>query len=233
MSQNIKINFSHNPTINFVHDLMIDPKRSYDSEDKNSIYYTCPAWSHKLKRTFDIFSPIDMRFELANGGKFLSCSTMEQEVFDQYVELQEGWCDSSRITIQINHIFEWFFWSKHKNLWIHVQPHPLTASSNLYAVEAWFNLSAWFRATSFAFNVIDPSKPIHIKRGSPVYRVSFYTDNLDNTISLVKSEIPEKMLNEAAKRPFIQGISKNLSNKLLFVKQDNKKCPFNFLFKND
>ena len=73
-------------------------------------------------------------------------------------------------------------------------PYPLTAvKNNILCLNGWFNSSSWTRSLSFAMDVVDYTKPIVIKRGDPLYQVSFYSKNLDDSYKLVKKEPSEKL----------------------------------------
>jgi len=211
-------------------DVIIEPEKIFSNESSESIYRSCPAWAHKAKRTFVIKSPVDVTFNVNKYGVIT-----EPKEFEKFLELTKGWNSDSNVTLQWGELLLWLFWSDEKDVWIHSQPNLSTIKNNFYTVEAWFNISSWNRPISFAFNVIDRTKPVVIKRGDPLYSVSFYTKNLDRPIVLERREIPDKLHNDVVKRMSIRSLisMQPFVQKLMFKSESSteSKCPFSSLWK--
>lgn len=210
-------------------DVLIEPESVLSLSHPDLSYHPCPAWSHKAKRTFVVRSPVDLEFRL-NKYKVI----VEPKEFEKYLDLPQGWNLEHNETVQLGEIVFWLFWTDEKDVWIHSQPNLSTVKNNFYSVEAWFNISSWNRPISFAFRVIDPTKPVIIKRGDPLYSVSFYTKDLNRNVVLKRTTIPEQLYRDVQKRMNIRAIPslKSLVNKLMFKNTVDKesKCPFHFLW---
>jgi len=209
----------------------LEPTTVFENTDKNSIYYRCPAWAHKAKRTFIIKSPIDVSITVDKENQALWVNDINQEQFDKWFFLEDGWCSKKKVTIQI-FIPHFIFWTNHKNIWIEQKPYFETAvKNNFIAVGGWFNLSSWTRGLSFAFDVVDPLEKIVIKRGDPLYTVSFYSKNLNDNFKLIKEDIDFQTFNKIHQNISVKSVIEYLSSKLIF-KEEKSKCPFAFLWKN-
>jgi len=209
-----------------------EPITTFETAYNKSIYYTCPAWSHKAKRTFIIRSPVDLNISIDVENQSIWVKGISQEQFDDWffpTFANDGWCLKEKVTLQIS-IPMFMFWTKHKNIWVEQRSHSLTSVNNNFSViNGWFNLSSWIRPISFAFDVVDPSKPIVIKRGDPIYEVSFYSNNLDNKIKLIKKDLPYKTYIQMRKNVKLKDFISRISHKFIFKKQESK-CPFAFLW---
>ena len=222
----------------FIGDLFDDNRSPFDLENvglepvpyiaefsKDKMYYECPAWSHKTSRTYNILCPVDMDYTILDDGRIVSRS-LPQTLLDNFVAP-----NSSAETLQV-HLPRFLFWTNHKNLWMESKPYPYTASTNnLVSVGGWWNLSAWTRPLSFAFDVVDPTKPVVINRGDPVLQVCFYSKNLNDSFELIKKQPPPSLVKETYKRTLVKNFLLRHTNQLIFKDQPSK-CPFYFLFKN-
>lgn len=212
----------------------------FEETDNESIYKSCPAWSHKAKRTFLIKSPLDMTFNLNDSscipGTFnispkLESNNITQKGLQEIVELHENWYNEKKITIQLN-IPRYVFWTDEKNIWMDLKSSALTPQRcNYRYVGGWFNISDWCRPASFAFDVIDKKQSIIIKRGDILNEVCFYSNNLDDIIILERSELSEKLYKNIENRLSLKNYIHNMSGKMLFNSQPVSKCPFLKVFK--
>jgi hypothetical protein len=214
-------------------ELYIPPKNLLSLENKDVPYYSCPSWQHKAQRTFVFYSPVDIDLTLSSDGRVLS-SNLTQTQFDECISLASDWRGPNHAVIQISSLMSWAFLTKEKDVWVHVHPDPRTsADNNFYCVEGWFNNSAWNRAINATICFHDLSKPVIIKRGDPIYRVSFYPKNLNQRVSLELGEIPPETLRKMQQR--IASINwfknKGFFKDLIFeTKKSESKCPFSFLW---
>jgi hypothetical protein len=106
-------------------------------------------------------------------------------------------------------------------------------NNNFIAVPGWFNLSNWSRAMSLAITIVDETKPVKIKKGDPLFRVSFYSPNLDSDI-IMKQEMNEDKITEmvdAYNQKKVVDHEEKSWRKKLFAKTGMNKCPFSFLYK--
>ena len=76
---------------------------------------------------------------------------------------------------------------------------------------------------------MDETKPVIIKKGDPLFRMSFHSPNPDDGIVLKKEEDPETV-KEVMDKYIINKEGRDWQGKI-FSKTDQKsKCPVSFLF---
>lgn len=213
-----------------------DAKCCYLEEDKNVSFYECPAWAHKAKRTFTIKSPIDIKFDLDfNYEPPLISSNFHQDIFDLIINptySQSNWYlrEPNRMVLQLA-IPLLFCWTTERNIWIEQKPHPHTSLNNNFSlVGGWFNLSSWSRPLSFALDICDVSKPLLIKKGDPIYQISFYSKNMNDRYKLIRSIPDEKIKKQTQRNVSLKYYGKHLADEIIFADQKSK-CPFSFLWK--
>ena len=213
----------------------VEPESKEISKDK--IYSACPAWRHRINRIFNVYSPIDIRLEVDIDGRKLKSPNVTQQQFDDYFQEtfgSETWCTDTDVTIQSS-IPRFLFWSKSKNIWIEQRPHPLTAlNNNLVCVGGQFNMSNWTRPISFGFDLVDPNKPVVIKRGDPLYQLSFHSTNQDDSFKLIRTEPSRDVLRKMSRTTnvldaFNSRLPQDIKN--ILFKNTESKCPFHFLWK--
>jgi len=205
-----------------------------DSVDKNVIHAQCPVWNHRNKRNFVVHSAIDFSFKYNRNApipKKLELLNLNRDMGDIII-LQDGW-DYSEPVFQFRFPMI-VFWTNKSNVWIESKPHPYTAArNNFVSIGGWWNLSKWNRSINFAVQMVDENKPFTIKRGDPLFEVSFYNQsNLKDDIKLVRElEIPEKIWNEQHRNTNVKRYLKMMNPRHLFTDKPKSKCPFSFLTK--
>ena len=192
--------------------------REYDSVDKTQQYNKCPVFKHRKNRTFVGYSPIDYKLGFDNGVMW----STNPELIGQYNISDPD--NPKELVFQLE-ICNFAFWTDEPDVWMDYSSHPLTSlNNNFTVVEGWFNISNWSRNTSLATRLVDKTKPLIIKKGDPLFRVTFLSPDLNSGVIL-------KERSELAKLEFhlSKPKSKNYEegNKL-FSKTPNK-CPFPFL----
>ena len=120
-----------------------------------------------------------------------------------------------------------------KSVMLEVVPpvwHKNKFQNNVNIIGATFDISKWYRPLEFAFEIIDDTQPIVIKRGDPLYYVRFSTVD---KVKLVKQETTKKI--EALSAMCTQlknyipnnSMSKNYSLMHKIIdKFKPKRCPF-------
>ena len=186
-------------------------------------YKQCPVFNHRSSRTFVSLSPVDFYCKLDREKKEIQSSDYDMLV------LTDSELESPKPIIQLK--FPMFlFWSNQKNIWFEFNDHPMTSySNNFIAISGWFNISNWTRNMSFAITLVDENKPVVIKKGDPLFRFTFHSQDLNSDITLHKEVdndiIHEKMVSIKSGRENRSWIGK------LFSKDETSKCPFSFLYK--
>ena len=194
-----------------------------DLIDSRYVQNKCPVYNHKQSRTFVATSPIDFSLSIDQSNNKISCSRPELlEYDDEHIK-------SPKPVIQL--VFPKFlFYTEDDNIWFEFNDHPMTAlNNNFIAISGWFNLSNWSRTSSTAITLVDEKRCVIIKKGDPLFRVSFYPPNLDDSIILKKetnTEVIHQWVDAHSKKS-----EEDWRPRLFSKTKTESKCPFSFLFK--
>ena len=194
-----------------------------DLIDSGYVQNKCPVHNHKQSRTFVATSPIDFSLSVDRGNNKISCSRPELlEYDDEHIQ-------SPKPVIQL--VFPKFlFYTKDDNIWFEFNDHPMTAlNNNFIAISGWFNLSNWSRTSSTAITLVDEKRCVIIKKGDPLFRVSFYPPNLDDSI-ILKKEIDTEVIQQWVDA-HSEKSEEDWRPRLFSKTKTESKCPFSFLFK--
>ena len=183
----------------------------------------CPVHNHKQSRTFVATSPIDFSLSIDRSNNKISCSRPE------LLEYDDEHINSPKPVFQL--VFPKFlFYTEDDNIWFEFNDHPMTAlKNNFIAISGWFNLSNWSRASSTAITLVDEKRCVIIEKGDPLFRVSFYPPNLDDSIILKKetdTEVIHQWVDAHSKKS-----EEDWRPRLFSKTKTESKCPFSFLFK--
>ena len=194
-----------------------------DLIDPDYVHAKCPVHNHKQSRTFVATSPIDFSLSIDRSNNKISCSRPELlEYDDEHIK-------SPKPVFQL--VFPKFlFYTEDDNIWFEFNDHPMTAlNNNFIAISGWFNLSNWSRTSSTAITLVDEKRCVIIKKGDPLFRVSFYPPNLDDSIILKKetnTEVIHQWVDAHGKKS-----EEDWRHRLFSKTKTESKCPFSFLFK--
>ena len=194
-----------------------------DLIDLGYVQNKCPVYNHKQSRTFVATSPIDFSLSIDRSNNKISCSRPELlEYDDEHIK-------SPKPVVQL--VFPKFlFYTEDDNIWFEFNDHPMTAlNNNFIAISGWFNLSNWSRTSSTAITLVDEKRCVIIKKGDPLFRVSFYPPNLDDSIILKKetnTEVIHQWVDAHSKKS-----EEDWRPRLFSKTKTESKCPFSFLFK--
>jgi len=201
--------------------------RQSDLDDDRFVYSQCPVYNHKSNRVFIGTSPIDFELEIDRTQNIIRCSD------DTLIEGDDEHFNSPRPVVQLT-FPRFLFWTHDDDVWLEFNDHPMTSlRNNFIALGGWFNLSNWSRNSSLAITLVDERKPVIIKKGDPLFRVSFYPSDLNKEINLSQEKDPTKIdyaWDEYIKKQHIGRQDKTWKPKL-FSETGESKCPFSFLFK--
>ena len=183
----------------------------------------CPVHNHKQSRTFVATSPIDFSLSIDRSNNKISCSRPE------LLEYDDEHINSPKPVFQL--VFPKFlFYTEDDNVWFEFNDHPMTAlNNNFIAISGWFNLSNWSRTSSTAITLVNEKRCVIIKKGDPLFRVSFYPPNLDDSIILKKetnTEVIHQWVDAHSKKS-----EEDWRPRLFSKTKTESKCPFSFLFK--
>jgi len=194
-----------------------------DLIDSGYVQNKCPVYNHKQSRTFVATSPIDFTLSIDRSNNKISCSRPE------LLEYDDEHINSPKPVLQL--VFPKFlFYTEDDNIWFEFNDHPMTAlNNNFIAISGWFNLSNWSRTSSTAITLVDEKRCVIIKKGDPLFRVSFYPPNLDDSIILKKetnTEVIHQWVDAHSKKS-----EEDWRPRLFSKTKTESKCPFSFLFK--
>ena len=211
--------------------------------DKTYAYTKCPVFNHQSNRTFIVSSPIDFSFSIKRTKYIINSTNTElcanidvdNEDYKNLLQCPPDHLESPLPVFQLK-VPKFLLWTYEDDVWFNFLDHPMTSySNNLIAVNGWFNLSNWTSVSSFAFTMVDESKPVIIKKGDPIHRISFIYPNLDDGIILKEEKDPKKIakINQSYEEGRLRIMDENpLWKRRLFSKTNSKsKCPVGFLFK--
>jgi hypothetical protein len=209
-------------------------ERQMNTIDENFVFNKCPVVTHKLNRTFVCFSPIDFYVKIDRNNKKIICDYPQLLNFDD-----NHLYGASKPVIQLA-FCPLLFWTNESDIWFEFNDYPTTSLyNNFTSINGWFNISNWPRVTSLTAVLVDEKKPIIIKKGDPLFRVSFHSPNLNDGI-ILKEEKNDKKIKEIyntmnKNKNSFSGIK---SLRKLFYRSETiatdtneKKCPFRFLYK--
>tara|TARA_B100001250_G_C19709050_1_gene748321 strand:- start:231 stop:866 length:636 start_codon:yes stop_codon:yes gene_type:complete len=197
-------------------DRIADAKIVRNSElfDKTYSFQECPAWRHKQNRTFVCPSPIDFEIDP---------STWPPDGLDEYIEFDETDALGPKPIIQLRFPM-FFFWTYDIDIWIEQYDHPITAlNNNFISIGGWWNLSRWVRNTSNAILPVNMDCPIVIKKGDPLFRLTFHSKDMDEGIILheeSEDNIPQSILDRREEELDIIDNDPEVLSKKIF------KCPY-------
>tara|TARA_A100001201_G_C4037499_1_gene185628 strand:+ start:150 stop:848 length:699 start_codon:yes stop_codon:yes gene_type:complete len=217
-------------------------ENTVELEDKNShsdFYYSqCPVWGHMFDRTFVGYSPAD--FKLRYFDNVIEYQINDEEIVEiDLDEVDEEYSDENILfhmndmgedfqVIQLVFISS-FFWAPYEQeyLWFEFLDHPHTfATNNFVTVGGWFNLANHPRSTSLAIKYEADSDGIVIEKGDPLYRVRFYTENMDDKPNLVKKKASKNMSTAMDKRREVMSGDRKFMKEVLFDKNLRGQCPY-------
>ena len=194
-----------------------------DLIDLGYVQNKCPVYNHKQSRTFVATSSIDFSLSIDRSNNKISCSRPE------LLEYDDDHINSPKPVFQL--VFpKILFYTEEDNIWFEFNDHPMTAlNNNFIAISGWFNLSNWSRTSSTAITLVDEKRCVIIKKGDPLFRVSFYPPNLDDSIILKKetnTEVIHQWVDAHSKKS-----EEDWRPRLFSKTKTESKCPFSFLFK--
>ena len=197
--------------------------------DSKYVYQKCPAFVHKNERIFVGTSPIDLDFSIERTpeGPLMQISDMSKT---DYIDIDDEHIYSPQPVFQL-YIPKFLFWTENDDIWIEQNDHPMTSlNNNIIAVPAWFNLSNWSRTVSVAFTIVNEHKPVIIKKGDPLFRISFYSNNLNDNFKLEEKKYLSEYKDVVENHLYQRRESDGYKTKLFSKTSKTGKCPFSFLF---
>tara|TARA_B100000927_G_scaffold271712_1_gene248835 strand:- start:603 stop:1346 length:744 start_codon:yes stop_codon:yes gene_type:complete len=195
----------------------------------------CPAFKEYYKNTWVMRQSFPLGL-LYNSAENYIETNLSQKLFDEYFILGDDWEKMEHPEIQFNQGY--CFWTEDKDVWIEQFQHPDMARLGLDTVSGCFPLSVWQRPINLGFTIKTYDKNIWLEKGSPLCYVRFSSQRTrDVRFTLEKRLIPKDVLKRQNQSLWLKDWHKNYSwnlinKRLKKEEEDEKKCPFNFLWKN-
>lgn len=202
-------------------------------DHKDYLYFRCPVWNHLFSRTFILRSPVDLEIKINSGSidcKFDNEPIVKTEFLNK--QYDRNTIQTELITAYIpdllnqHPIVQVYFsdiclWtpSNLNYVWFEFGDHPMTAlKNNFTSLSGWFNIANHPRTTSLGIKFVDRNKPVIIKKGDPLYRIRFYTENLNDIPVLIKKDSSQFPNNKMMKNVSEIRSNPEKLNSLLFEK---------------
>lgn len=228
----MNINYTFAPKANQLEDVIFfepEPIINYLSTSrKGTKILKCPAFLDYYKNTYLIKAPIDLTFKIS--GSHIDCQNLYPQDYLEKIFTNRYQPENLYSTVSLS--WYYMFYSD-KSVMIEVIPpvwHKNKLQNNINVIGATFDISQWYRPLEFAFEIIDDTQPIVIKRGDPLYYVKFNT--LDK-VKLDKQEstkkIEELIIMCTQLKDYIPNNSMRKNYSLMHKLIDKfkpKKCPF-------
>tara|TARA_B100001250_G_scaffold178519_1_gene153416 strand:- start:171 stop:800 length:630 start_codon:yes stop_codon:yes gene_type:complete len=176
-------------------------------------YRRCPCFNHKNERTFVGVSPIDYTFRV-----------------DEPLDTNMIYYNQEHLDTLVFHLStpHFLFWTHESDVWMEVNDHPMTSLvNNLIMVPGWVQLSTWPSKVSVGFMVVDKEKSVTIKKGDPLFRITFWSSDLNSEVDLNKIEDHDiiEEIQEIYESKREEAMDNGTWKDKLFTKGKSK-CPF-------
>lgn len=198
----------------------------------------CPAVREWHKNTWVAEMPFNLEASFDKDSKELKVLLPNRfsDFFDKkLIEYHtSNFEDGASLELQL--IYYYFFWTEDSDVWIELHHHPALNRLGLELVPGTFPISSWLRPVNFGFKVLYPDQGIFIQKGTPLYYIKFLSkkNGLNLNFSLEKREVTDDLLKKYAKDSIVKFFGEKESWNLIKKREESadKKCPFNFLWKN-
>lgn len=156
-------------------------------------YTKCPAFIEYFKNTYVVRSPVDLKLYYDTVSDRLSITPQGQEFYDKFVHhrgIAAGKAGPFLMSLAFYHLF-----IADKECHIELLPatfHGGSFTEKARLIPGTFDISKWYRPVEVAFEFLNPSAPIDIKRGDPLCYVRFIPKDTKK-IRLVKHEFSEEV----------------------------------------
>jgi len=203
---------------------------------KEYTYSDCPVWKHRNNRTFIGHSPCTFRMGLDDNilwykmddEDLVEITLGEEEFSDDVIYYVDSDIGQDQPVVQLKFPCS-HFWTdfNSKYVWFEMLDHPETSlNNNFIGIGGWWNLASHPRTTSLALKFCDVGEDIYIEKGDPIYRIRFYSENMNDRFTLTKKEVSEELLDSFEERRDTLVKDPKFMNTILFDKDARAKCPF-------
>ncbi len=193
------------------------PKKYLSGYDMAYDHAKCPAWKQYYNNTWVIEQPFDFGIKFKDDRLE---TNIPQKAYDQYVHVADTWLDGEHPEIQLK--YNWFFWTKEKDVWIEQLAPPLLSRAGVELVSGTFPISVWFRPIVIGMKLID--NDIFLPRGTPLSHIRF---PCKDTVRLEQRDPPEYLKKQLNQHNTLRLFSKFKSWDIIQQRLSTKaRCPF-------
>lgn len=190
--------------------------RNFSKATTNN-YLTCPAVTGYFKNTFVIKSPVDLDLSFDPNTNWISLKNHNQNFYDSFIKNR---CDirlDKEAPMIMSFFMYYIFYADKPCLIEQLSPsmHLQTCVQNIRVIPGTFDISQWFRPLEATFEIVDPTKPLIIKRGDPLFYARFITKD-DSKVTLDYKKFTPEMRNEFNKCVDLKNGIPNLPLKKLY-----------------
>jgi|GEM_PF-2929778 len=219
----------------------------YIQERRDDIEYIfCPAFADYCKNAYFILAPYNIKVvpivetgQVALEGLLAKNAKLINSLL--YNRTKPNDSNPFLVTLNSPRIVFWANESVYaESIPVFLDSSPHIANTN--HIPGTFDIGKWVRPVDFSFEIVDPSKPIVINRGDPLFCIRFRTK--DNSKVILKRQRYDEPLCNAISN--CVNVKKMLHNKPLSFLYDlaapyfkmtkfgvkEKKCPFKWLHKD-
>ena len=193
------------------------PKKYLVGYDNSYDHSKCPAFKEYYKNTFVIEQPFDLGIKFKDNRLE---TNLPQKAFDQYFHLSETWLEGEYPEIQM--MFNWFFWTKKKDVWIE-QLSPATLSrEGMEVVQGTFPISSWFRPIVIGIKLLD--NDVYIRKGTPISLIRF---PCKSSVQLEQRTPPPELSSQLKQQNTLRLFAKFKTWDIIMNRNDKeRRCPF-------
>lgn len=175
--------------------LIEEPQSLYDKYLKGTKYrhLNCPATMDIYKNTFVVTSPFDCFFELDIENRQLHLFNKSKNFSEDFFHMREGEYgekDDPLMSLK----YHLLFMAEEDDIeMMMTAPYFEPKQNKLRIIPGKMNISKWWRPTDLAFQLNSRKESIKIKRGDPLFYVTFIPKTTGSFINLKEVELTKEL----------------------------------------
>lgn len=172
-------------------ELVLLPPEKLSKIETYGTYKHCPAFSTYVDQTYVIRSFFDLELSFNNDEIQVTHSSIEPNL------LLERFLLTDNIFPPIVHMNLFCGFVSDESCMIEITGNHFSQdrlNNNIRVVPGTFDIYNWQRSLDFAFEWIDLSKPVVIKRGQPLIFIRFKTKNINEKFQIEKIEMDDYLM---------------------------------------
>ena len=185
-------------------------------KDSGYKYKLCPATVEVARNTFIVNAPFDLHFKMRSELKQIELfgPTLPPEEFFYIRSDQHGETDTPLMSIYSHQLL--LAEDNNVNIMVTSPWFEMNTNTQFKIIPGRMNISKWWRALDFAFQLNTMDQEVIIKAGEPLFYVNFYTDNPDDVVVIKEIQLTTEL------RTYVRMLTDS--------KFFQAKCPLNKLY---